>query len=234
MARRVSDFIPPASKADTEPTRPRRGGARPGAGAPKGNLNALKHGRRSRFKDAMPLAPPQPLAVARRLLAREQRDAERYAVTLMQIARAAQYHRERAAAVAEGRPLPPPPLRDTQSINIRGLNRFLRAILERKAFEEARTAGLLTPNSPLIQKDTETARNLELLVRHATHALDQTLAATPSPAALATALPTPNNQTNNQPEPPLLESIDTVTSALLESTPSDKTRNIQSFSPSPP
>ncbi|HSP55178.1 MAG TPA: hypothetical protein VLS25_06270 [Dehalococcoidia bacterium] len=28
--------------------KPRRGGARPGAGAPRGNLNALKHGRRSR------------------------------------------------------------------------------------------------------------------------------------------------------------------------------------------
>ncbi|MGE3600352.1 MAG: hypothetical protein AB7N70_32895, partial [Dehalococcoidia bacterium] len=137
MCPSISDFIPAPSQTDTQSPRPRRGGARLGAGAPKGNLNAFKHGRRSRFKDAMPLPAPQPLAVARRLLAREQRDAERYAVTLMQIARAAQYHRERAAAVAEGRPLPPPPIRDTHSINIRGLNRFLRAILERKAFEEA-------------------------------------------------------------------------------------------------
>ncbi len=32
---------------DPEP-KPRRGGRRPGSGAPRGNLNALKHGRRSR------------------------------------------------------------------------------------------------------------------------------------------------------------------------------------------
>lgn len=32
---------------DSKP-RPRRGGRRPGAGAPKGNLNALRHGGRSR------------------------------------------------------------------------------------------------------------------------------------------------------------------------------------------
>jgi hypothetical protein len=38
----------PESKVPDPKSRPRgRGGRRPGAGAPKGNLNALKHGRRS-------------------------------------------------------------------------------------------------------------------------------------------------------------------------------------------
>jgi hypothetical protein len=38
----------PSSSTFHPPSSPGRGGRRPGAGAPRGNLNALKHGRRSR------------------------------------------------------------------------------------------------------------------------------------------------------------------------------------------
>lgn len=67
----------------------RRPAARP-PGAPPGNLNALKHGRTSRFRD---LLPPEPVsgAAARRLLSREQRIAERHAANLLALARLARY-----------------------------------------------------------------------------------------------------------------------------------------------
>ncbi len=54
-------------------SKPRRGGRRPGAGAPPGNLNALKHGRRSaQFAQlgallaTLPDASQALLAIARR------------------------------------------------------------------------------------------------------------------------------------------------------------------------
>jgi hypothetical protein len=73
----VTDYIP-----DLVPTLPapsRRGGRRPGAGARSGNLNAFKHGRSSRFRDSLPVAPLDPAAVARRVLRQEQRAVERIA-----------------------------------------------------------------------------------------------------------------------------------------------------------
>jgi hypothetical protein len=47
---RQSAAIPDQTPSSSFPLPPssRRGGRRPGAGAPRGNLNALKHGRRSR------------------------------------------------------------------------------------------------------------------------------------------------------------------------------------------
>jgi hypothetical protein len=66
---------------DPEPRR--RGGRRPGAGAPKGNLNALKHGRRSaQFAEvgvllaSIPQAREALLALARRHRLKQQRAEE--------------------------------------------------------------------------------------------------------------------------------------------------------------
>lgn len=63
--------------------RGKRGGRRPGAGAPKGNLNALKHGRRSRqFAElgamvaSAPGATPALLALAGRTQAKQRRADE--------------------------------------------------------------------------------------------------------------------------------------------------------------
>jgi hypothetical protein len=69
----IPDLIP------NSPAPSRRGGRRPGAGAKPGNVNALTHGRYSRFRDALPVAPLDPAAVARRVLRQEQRAAERIA-----------------------------------------------------------------------------------------------------------------------------------------------------------
>ncbi len=64
--------------------RSRRGGRRPGAGAPKGNLNALKHGENSRQLQqlalALSLVPDARKALAR--LARRQRRREARARTV--------------------------------------------------------------------------------------------------------------------------------------------------------
>ncbi len=72
----------PSRRACPEPSR--RGGRRPGAGAPKGNLNALKHGENSRQLQqlalALSLVPDARKALAR--LARRQRRREARARTV--------------------------------------------------------------------------------------------------------------------------------------------------------
>ena len=76
--------------AQPTPRRSRRGGPRPGAGAPKGNLNALKHGRRSaQFAQigallaSIPQARTALLTLARRH-GLKQRRAEEVAAVLLQ------------------------------------------------------------------------------------------------------------------------------------------------------
>ena len=65
------------------------GGRRPGAGAPKGNLNALKHGRTSRqvqdFIEAVGANPTtrETLAAIARRQRRQRRDAEKVAALLI-------------------------------------------------------------------------------------------------------------------------------------------------------
>jgi len=80
MPNHIPDHIP-VTPAPTD-ARPavRHGGARPNAGARPGNLNALKHGRYSRFRDELPLSPSD-TAAARRLLLAERREAEHHALT---------------------------------------------------------------------------------------------------------------------------------------------------------
>ena len=56
MAVPASTVPPPASRPRACPERSRRGGRRPGAGAPRGNLNALKSGRYSKRLAALTAA----------------------------------------------------------------------------------------------------------------------------------------------------------------------------------
>ena len=73
-----STLQPPSSRPN------RRGGRRPGAGAPRGNLNALKHGDNSRQIEqlalALSLVPEARVALAR--LARRQRNQQARARTV--------------------------------------------------------------------------------------------------------------------------------------------------------
>jgi len=63
MTRPPPDLILPPFAASAAPRAPsRRGGVRPGAGAPKGNLNGLKHGHRSRLRPFLDLQPTTYLA----------------------------------------------------------------------------------------------------------------------------------------------------------------------------
>ncbi len=95
----------------------RRGGRRPGAGAPKGNLNALKHGRRStQFAEigvllaTVPQAREALLILARRH-ALKQRSAEKVAALLLQRLI------ERAYRIQTARLNAPPPIDERRSIN---------------------------------------------------------------------------------------------------------------------
>jgi hypothetical protein len=106
----LPDYIPTVLR-EASPAPSRRGGRRPGAGAPRGNLNALRHGRRSRFRDLL-ATESDAVALAGRMVARERRVAERHAATLLRLALIARHRRDYADAVEQGRPLPPLPLID--------------------------------------------------------------------------------------------------------------------------
>ncbi len=89
-------------------TKSRRGGRRPGAGAPRGNLNALKHGRRSRqFAElgrivaSVPEAKNTLLAFDRRNNAKSRRAEEAAAERMV-----AFY--QHCKDIAEGKPSPGP------------------------------------------------------------------------------------------------------------------------------
>ena len=84
----LSEVELPATNG-SRPSRPRRGGRRPGAGAPKGNLNALKHGENSRQLQqlalALSLVPDARKALNRLARRRRRREARArtVAVTLL-------------------------------------------------------------------------------------------------------------------------------------------------------
>ena len=191
MSSSTPDHIPssaPFNAAAVAP--PRRGGRRPGAGAPKGNLNALRHGRYSRFRD---LVAPQPVtaAAARRLITREQRAAERHAANLMVLARHARYQADCAAAVTEGRALPPPPLVSLRDVDVPALQRFFAEVARHVTEERRRAAGLLTPDSESIVRQRSFAESIDCILPHAVAALDRAAAAALSPADLAALLAPP-------------------------------------------
>ena len=193
--RACSDTPDPVPSTPAPPSR--RGGRRPGAGAPKGNLNAFKHGRRSRFKDLL-RHDTDAVALAGRLLARERRTAERHAATLLRVAILARHRRAFADAVATGAPLPVPPLYDLDDLDLQPLVRLLEHQAARADAERARRDGLLTPASPGVTRARALADTLDTFVRSTAAELDRALQALPAPAALAGTLTAPDDQANNQ------------------------------------
>ncbi|MBI4235976.1 MAG: hypothetical protein HY688_01295 [Chloroflexi bacterium] len=118
-----------------------RGGKRPGAGAPKGNMNALVHGRRSRqlqdLLDALAQLPEMRhvLLAHRRAQLRRQRQARRTAAALL-------------ALLIEGAPAPPP-LLDRLADNQPLFASLLSRLLSETAFihPHNRTSNLPPPDN---------------------------------------------------------------------------------------
>ena len=213
-----SDPMPTTPPTPTAPAP--RGGRRPGAGAPKGNLNALKHGRRSRFKDLL-RHDTDTVALAGRLLARERRTAERHAATLLRVAVLAHHRRAFADAVEHGRPLPVPPLYDLDDLDLAPLVGLLEHQAARSKAECARRDGRLTPESPGVTRARTLADTLDAFVRLTAAELDRTFRSLPDPvslAALADALPTArNDQRFDQTQEPPPDSPAVPTSSHPES-----------------
>jgi len=84
-----------------------RGGKRPGAGAPKGNLNALKHGLRSQQVRALSLALAQ-IPLFRRYLQRLARRRQQNTAAALAVAAWLRHLNALHTPGARG-PLPPPP-----------------------------------------------------------------------------------------------------------------------------
>jgi hypothetical protein len=200
MSEPPTDFVPDVPPA---PRAANRGGPRPGSGAPKGNLNAFKHGRYSRFKDALPPAQPITAGAARRLVTREQRIAERHAANLLALARLARYRADCVAAVESGNPLPPPPLITARDVDLSALARLLGDIAGHVTLERSRAAGLLTPDSESVTRDRAFAGAIQRILPVAFEALDRSATASLTPATLA-ALLTPTAQQNNLADKPIL------------------------------
>lgn len=195
---RLPDLIP----VGLTPSVPsRRGGRRPGAGAPTGNLNALKHGRRSRFKNALPVPPLSPVAVARAVLLREQREVERVAASFLRLTLYARYCAECAAAVAAGLPLPDPPLSLPTAADLARVTRYGALIGERNTREQQRRDGRLDVNSASVRADLEIAARIDLILPKVAALLERASRRVADPADLARllAVPTADNQTLNQP-----------------------------------
>ena len=107
---------PPESPSPEQPQKGKHGGARPGSGAPRGNLNALKHGLRSRQFAAIGKLLAEDPKVREALLAMagkhqlKQRKAQHVAAALLASLM------ERANAVAGGRLNVEAPIDDWQAI----------------------------------------------------------------------------------------------------------------------
>jgi hypothetical protein len=234
----IEDFIPsapasnsPAGAAAQKPAASRRGGRRPGAGAPKGNLNAFKHGRHSRFKELLPSPQPVAAGAARRLITREQRIAERHAANLLALARLARYRADCAAAVDEGRPLPPPPLITYRDVDLTAIEHLLTGIAEHVLRERSRAAGLLTSESESIARDREFARSVEQALPLAIAALDRSATASLAPAAVTALLDAvggnkPDND-QSQPLPTEAAPAELSTAPDSEKDPGEKTASIK-------
>ena len=200
MTTQPPDFIPPTPP----PPASRRGGKRPGAGAKQGNLNALKHGRFSRFKQQLPATPLAPTAVAGRVLAAEQRRVSRIAESLLRVVMDAQHQRDVAEAVAKGLPLPPPPLVSGTDQDPRKVVQFMASLSARAEVERAHAAGTLRPTNPALQHARAFATTIERVLPALSAALDRAARPALSPATLGGLLALPaRDQQNDQPTPNL-------------------------------
>lgn len=186
----------------------RRGGRRPGAGAKQGNVNALRHGRRSsRFRHLLDRpsdsAPTDPASVtvraARRVVEHERRVAEQQLAGVLAVVRHARYLRLRIDAVAAGQPLPPRPAVD---LHRKAVDEFvaLAHTISRGALEDRRAAaGRLTAADPRIVADRRFVEMVERYLPLAIEALQRSAGAVLTPAELlALAGPATNDQTNDQ------------------------------------
>ena len=230
----ISDFVPAyPARAETAAAAPpsRRGGRRPGAGARPGNLNAFKHGRYSRFRDAIPPSEPVTAGAARRLVSREQRIAERHAANLLVLARFARYQVDCAAVVEEGRPLPPPPLLGLQDLDVKSLQRLLGEITAHTMLERPRAAGTITSEHEGLRRQLAFARTIERILPVAVESLDRSAAAALAPAALTALLGpvTQNEPGDDQPLALPAESTAHERSTVADSAsgPREKTSSIK-------
>lgn len=192
----------PNSPADqphtsTHPAR-RRGGQ-------QGNLNALKHGLYSEQvttalgSAAAALPGMDRLAVARRLHEERRREINRVVIALARLASLSHFHRERDAAVAEGRPLPPAPLLALRAADLKVIKAFTDDHRKRLLDERRRAAGLLTPDHPDLAHARSVAADYDQLIAFALAALHDAATLTPLPPAFAAHLTTP--ETNENPIP---------------------------------
>lgn len=205
---RPPDLIPPS------PTPSRRGGRRPGAGGKPGNLNALKHGRHSRFSGLLRPAV-DPLAVAGRLLTRDQQEAERTAASFLRVLLDTRYKRDVADAVARGTPLPAAPIRSASKRDHQRVASFLRNATAEALLSRASAEGRISPNNRALQQARHAAERFEQILPAIAALLDR--AAHPALPTAAIAALLQNDQKNQQPPATLVESAPAALHALLES-----------------
>ena len=173
MPEHIPDYLPDALAPATARSATRRGGARPNAGARPGNLNALKHGRYSRFRDALPVAPLDPAAVAARVLRQEQRAVERIAASVLRVILDARHRRDLAAAVKRGGPLPQPPLLAGTDADLLRVHRYLATLTAQAGIEHAHAAGRIRPDNPVLQNAARFADRIEQIAPIVAAALDR-------------------------------------------------------------
>lgn len=136
------------------PKKSRRGGKRPGDGAPEGNLNALKHGRYSRqFAEIAAVFAASPslreaLVNAAERHGKRQTDADQLAWNLLQntLARAVRINKRRAAS--DGLSIVPPALnQDTNKENApsRPARQHETAPKREKRFDDNQTSNTTPP-----------------------------------------------------------------------------------------
>jgi len=242
MDERPPDFIPPTPPTikvgiyTVPATRPspapaRRGGRRPGAGARPGNLNALKHGRYSRFKNTLPPEPFDPAVAARSILLQQRTEAERIAASFFRIVLEARWHRAAADALADGRPLPPPPLVVASAGDHARVLRFLRSSQTVTRLDRAAAESSTTLNTEAIEAYRRRAQHLDEILPVVGHLLDRAAAPTATPHALGALLR--NEIGFDQPTTLPAESSARALAAIAESIAPPTTKN-DSINPTTP
>jgi len=233
----MDQFIDPTPDAPESPAgRQQHGGRRPGAGAKPGNVNALKHGRRSeRLRNSLPLPELTPHAIARRVERQQQRAAERIAASALRVAVHAAHLRAITDAVAEGRPLPLPPTITCTNVDIARVRRYVESATLQANLARAQADGKIDPQSPAIQRGRHFAESVEQILPVLAVLLNQDAHPSLGTDTLAGFLTPPHNQADDQLSATLLESAATALDALAESTTTTQKyiRTIKSEHPLP-
>jgi hypothetical protein len=229
---RIGIYTLPRIYHSSQATRPRRGGRRPGAGARPGNLNALKHGRYSRFKELLPPEPFDPAVPARTLLLQQRTEAERIAASFFRVLLQARWQRDAADAVAEGRPVPPPPLvPPTRRDHARVLS-FMEASNTLAGLDRFAATEGATPNPAALAEYRRRAEQLDEALPVVALLLDRAAQPTATPQSLAALLR--NEIGFNQSTPLPIESTARALAAIAESASPQPRKTTQSISSAPP